>query len=160
MPFFFKHVSPFLFSPMEILPSSTPNVQIAKHCLETYNGQAMPVPDLPTKVFFRLNNAVGPTKGGGGAGGEEYVLFIGDIGREVNDHMLYSLFREKYQSIKNAKVRKRKAHFFHLPSTHSHAFTFDSFFFLLSSKVVLDPGTGASKGYGFVRFHDSFDYQR
>jgi len=63
----------------------------------------MPVPDLPTKVLFRLNAAVGPSKSGGS--GEEYCLFIGDLGREVNDHMLYSIFREKYPSVKNAKVR-------------------------------------------------------
>ena len=73
---------------------------MAKHCLDTFNGAAMPVPDLPTKVYFRLNMAIGPTK----TAGEEYALFIGDIGREVNDHMLYSLFREKYPSVKSAKV--------------------------------------------------------
>jgi hypothetical protein len=75
---------------------------MAKHCLDSFNGSAMPVPDLPTKVFFRLNTAIGPTKSAGG--GEEFALFIGDLGREVNDHMLYSLFREKYPSVKSAKV--------------------------------------------------------
>lgn len=84
--------------------SSSSLPQLAKHCLDTFNGQAMPVPDLPSKVYFKLNSAVGPTRNSGG--GEEYCLFIGDLGREVNDHMLFSLFKEKYPSVKNAKVRE------------------------------------------------------
>lgn len=34
----------------------------------------------------------------------EYAVYIGDLGSEVNDYMLYQLFSSRYQSIRNARV--------------------------------------------------------
>jgi len=101
-----------------------PSPELARQCLENFNGT--PIPGVPGGSKFRLNSANGLSKAPGEV---EYALFVGDLGREVNDHMLYSVFKDKYTSVKNAKV-------------------------------VMDPLTGNSKGYGFVRFSDEYDYQR
>lgn len=60
--------------------------------------------------------------------GPEYSIFVGDLGPEVTEYALVSLFQNK------------------LPSTKS-------------AKIMSDPITGMSRGYGFVRFSDERDQQ-
>lgn len=61
--------------------------------------------------------------------GPEYSIFVGDLGPEVNEFALMSLFQNKYPSCKSAKI-------------------------------MTDPITGLSRGYGFVRFTSEEEQQR
>ena len=90
------------------------------------NGQQMPNSSRP----FKLNWA----SGGGLADrrddrGPEYSIFVGDLGPEVNEYVLVSLFQSRFPSCKSAKI-------------------------------MTDPLSGMSRGYGFVRFSDESDQQR
>ncbi|KAF2206093.1 RNA-binding domain-containing protein [Delitschia confertaspora ATCC 74209] len=93
----------------------------------TLNGQIIPNSNRP----FKLNWA----SGGGLADrsrderGPEYSIFVGDLGPEVNEFVLVSLFQNKFPSCKSAKI-------------------------------MSDPVTGMSRGYGFVRFTEESDQQR
>ncbi|KAF2139989.1 uncharacterized protein K452DRAFT_310351 [Aplosporella prunicola CBS 121167] len=90
------------------------------------NGQMIPNSTRP----FKLNWA----SGGGLADrrddrGPEYSIFVGDLGPEVNEYVLVSLFQNKFPSCKSAKI-------------------------------MSDPISGMSRGYGFVRFSDESEQQR
>ncbi|KAF2720445.1 RNA-binding domain-containing protein [Polychaeton citri CBS 116435] len=91
------------------------------------NGQVIP----NSNRQFKLNWA----SGGGLADrsrddrGPEFSIFVGDLGPEVNEYVLMSLFQGKYPSCKSAKI-------------------------------MSDPISGLSRGYGFVRFSDEGDQQR
>jgi len=61
--------------------------------------------------------------------GPEYSIFVGDLGPEVNEFVLVSLFQSRFPSCKSAKI-------------------------------MTDPISGMSRGYGFVRFLDEVDQQR
>jgi RNA recognition motif-containing protein len=61
--------------------------------------------------------------------GPEYSIFVGDLGPEVNEYVLVSLFQSRFPSCKSAKI-------------------------------MTDPISGMSRGYGFVRFSDEGDQQR
>ena len=61
--------------------------------------------------------------------GPEYSIFVGDLGPEVNEYVLVSLFQSRFPSCKSAKI-------------------------------MTDPISGMSRGYGFVRFSDENDQQR
>jgi len=91
------------------------------------NGSPMP----NTTRTFKLNWATG----GGLADrsrderGPEFSIFVGDLGPEVNEYVLVSLFQSRFPSCKSAKI-------------------------------MTDPISGMSRGYGFVRFADENDQQR
>ncbi|RMZ88842.1 hypothetical protein DV736_g3934, partial [Chaetothyriales sp. CBS 134916] len=90
------------------------------------NGQAMP----NSTRQFKLNWA----SGGGLADrrddrSPEYSIFVGDLGPEVNEYVLVSLFQSRFPSCKSAKI-------------------------------MTDPISGMSRGYGFVRFSEEQDQQR
>jgi len=93
----------------------------------TLSGTPMPNTTRP----FKLNWA----SGGGLADrsrddrGPEYSIFVGDLGPEVNEYVLVSLFQNRFPSCKSAKI-------------------------------MTDPISGMSRGYGFVRFSDETDQQR
>lgn len=77
---------------------------------------------------FKLNWATGlpgvqPTWDG------EWSVFVGDLGKEVGEADLVSLFAPLFPSTKSAKI-------------------------------MYDPATGISKGYGFIRFSDERDMHR
>lgn len=79
---------------------------------------------------FKLNWA----SGGGLADrrddrGPEFSIFVGDLGPEVNEYVLVSLFQSRFPSCKSAKI-------------------------------MTDPLSGMSRGYGFVRFSEEQDQQR
>ncbi|KAK8204379.1 hypothetical protein M8818_005108 [Zalaria obscura] len=91
------------------------------------NGTVIPNSNRP----FKLNWA----SGGGLADrsredrGPEYSIFVGDLGPEVNEYVLVSIFQARFPSCKSAKI-------------------------------MSDPISGLSRGYGFVRFSDEADQQR
>lgn len=95
--------------------------------LTNLQGSFIPGTNRP----FRLNWASG---GGMNERGRddrtpEFSVFVGDLGSEVTDQVLYAAFQGRFMSLKSAKV-------------------------------VTDPATGGSRGYGFVRFHDETDQNR
>lgn len=102
------------------------NHNSASKALALVNGTPMPNTNRP----FKLNWA-----SGGGINdrredrGPEYSIFVGDLGPEVNEFMLVSIFQGRYPSCKSAKI-------------------------------MTDPVTGLSRGYGFVRFAEEMDQQR
>ena len=59
----------------------------------------------------------------------EHSIFVGDLGPEVNEFVLVSLFQNRFPSCKSAKI-------------------------------MTDPISGMSRGYGFVRFSDEEDQRR
>ncbi|KAM3089071.1 hypothetical protein ACMFMG_000689 [Clarireedia jacksonii] len=90
------------------------------------NGSMIPNTSRP----FKLNWA----SGGGLADrrddrGPEFSIFVGDLGPEVNEYVLVSLFQARFPSCKSAKI-------------------------------MTDPISGMSRGYGFVRFAEEGDQQR
>jgi len=91
------------------------------------NGTLIPNSNRP----FKLNWA----SGGGLADrsrddrGPEYSIFVGDLGPEVNEYVLVSIFQQRFPSCKSAKI-------------------------------MSDPISGLSRGYGFVRFTEEADQQR
>lgn len=91
------------------------------------NGSLIPNSNRP----FKLNWA----SGGGLADrsrddrGPEYSIFVGDLGPEVNEYVLVSIFQARFPSCKSAKI-------------------------------MSDPISGLSRGYGFVRFTEEADQQR
>jgi RNA recognition motif-containing protein len=92
----------------------------------TLNGTQIPNSTRP----FKLNWA----SGGGLTDrrddrGPEYSIFVGDLGPEVNEYVLVSLFQSRFPSCKSAKI-------------------------------MTDPVSGMSRGYGFVRFSDEQDQHR
>ncbi|KAL9129778.1 MAG: hypothetical protein Q9217_001854 [Psora testacea] len=93
----------------------------------TLNGSIIPNSTRP----FKLNWA----SGGGLADrsnndrGPEHSIFVGDLGPEVNEYVLVSLFQNRFPSCKSAKI-------------------------------MTDPISGMSRGYGFVRFSEEGDQQR
>ncbi len=94
------------------------SVELARRALETLNGTMMP----GTNTTFKLNYSTGAANAGlAPPPATEHPIFVGDLSREVNDHMLLVAFQEKFQTVKSAKV-------------------------------VMDPLTNCSKGYGFIRF--------
>lgn len=70
----------------------------AKTCLDQYNGHVVRINHVTYTI--RLNTALGGSK----PGEVIYSLFVGDLGREVNDQTLLSAFSEKFITIKSAKV--------------------------------------------------------
>lgn len=84
-------------------------------------GSCSPRADLPCPA-----NTLPPSRDDRGP---EYSVFVGDLGPEVNEYALVSLFQGRFASVKSAKI-------------------------------MTDPISGMSRGYGFVRFSDEGDQQR
>ncbi|KAL9644579.1 hypothetical protein ABK040_015318 [Willaertia magna] len=88
-------------------------IEIAKAVLDTYTGK--PIPSLPNKIY-RLNwashgsgKAAGTTTSsstGTTIGTKETTvsIFVGDLAPDVTDYMLEQTFKNKFQSVRGAKV--------------------------------------------------------
>ncbi|KAJ7712481.1 hypothetical protein B0H16DRAFT_564951 [Mycena metata] len=92
---------------------------------------------------------VGVSAGGSGGGGnpqypKEYSIFVGDLAPETSNSDLVAVFRNPVLGLRNDRAPK-----FIRP-----------FVSCKSAKIMLDPVTGVSRGYGFVRFTDEGDQQR
>ncbi|KAG7097520.1 hypothetical protein E1B28_004863 [Marasmius oreades] len=74
----------------------------------------------------------------------EYSIFVGDLAPETSDLDLVAVFRNPVLGLRNDREPK-----FIRP-----------FLSCKSAKIMLDPITGVSRGYGFVRFTDEADQQR
>lgn len=89
-------------------------------------------------------SAVTATSSGGGSGQKEYSIFVGDLAPETSNSDLVAVFRNPVLGLRNDRAPK-----FIRP-----------FYSCKSAKIMLDPLTGVSRGYGFVRFTDEPDQQR
>ncbi|KAJ7878324.1 hypothetical protein B0H14DRAFT_2567287 [Mycena olivaceomarginata] len=83
---------------------------------------------------------------GVGANGypKEYSIFVGDVAPETSNSDLVAVFRNPVLGLRNDRAPK------FVPPFAS----------CKSAKILLDPVTGVSRGYGFVRFTDEADQQR
>lgn len=75
---------------------------------------------------------------------KEYSIFVGDLAPEVSNSDLVAVFRNPVLGLRNDREPR-----FIRP-----------FLSCNSAKIMLDPVTGVSRGYGFVRFTDEADQQR
>ncbi|KAJ7651081.1 hypothetical protein FB45DRAFT_732532 [Roridomyces roridus] len=75
---------------------------------------------------------------------KEYSIFVGDLAPETSNSDLVAVFRNPVLGLRNDRAPK-----FIRP-----------FASCKSAKIMLDPVTGVSRGYGFVRFTDEADQQR
>ncbi|KAI6013182.1 hypothetical protein BKA83DRAFT_2482419 [Pisolithus microcarpus] len=75
---------------------------------------------------------------------KEYSIFVGDLAPETSNSDLVAVFRNPLLGLRNDREPK-----FIRP-----------FLSCKSAKIMLDPVTGVSRGYGFVRFTDEADQQR
>ncbi|KAF5371184.1 hypothetical protein D9758_004211 [Tetrapyrgos nigripes] len=75
---------------------------------------------------------------------KEYSIFVGDLAPETSNSDLVAVFRNPVLGLRNDREPK-----FIRP-----------FLSCKSAKIMLDPATGVSRGYGFVRFTDEADQQR
>ncbi|KAE9407244.1 hypothetical protein BT96DRAFT_933577 [Gymnopus androsaceus JB14] len=75
---------------------------------------------------------------------KEYSIFVGDLAPETSNSDLVAVFRNPVLGLRNDREPK-----FIRP-----------FLSCKSAKIMLDPVTGVSRGYGFVRFTDESDQQR
>ncbi|KAF5369630.1 hypothetical protein D9757_010459 [Collybiopsis confluens] len=75
---------------------------------------------------------------------KEYSVFVGDLAPETSNSDLVAVFRNPVLGLRNDREPK-----FIRP-----------FLSCKSAKIMLDPVTGVSRGYGFVRFTDEADQQR
>ncbi|KAF9067660.1 hypothetical protein BDP27DRAFT_1296025 [Rhodocollybia butyracea] len=75
---------------------------------------------------------------------KEYSIFVGDLAPETSNSDLVAVFRNPVLGLRNDREPK-----FIRP-----------FLSCKSAKIMLDPITGVSRGYGFVRFTDESDQQR
>ncbi|KAH9482215.1 putative RNA-binding protein C23E6.01c [Psilocybe cubensis] len=75
---------------------------------------------------------------------KEYSIFVGDLAPETSNSDLVAVFRNPVLGLRNDREPK-----FIRP-----------FLSCKSAKIMLDPSTGVSRGYGFVRFTDEADQQR
>ncbi|KAH6914611.1 RNA-binding protein Csx1 [Coprinopsis sp. MPI-PUGE-AT-0042] len=75
---------------------------------------------------------------------KEYSIFVGDLAPETSNSDLVAVFRNPVLGLRNDREPK-------------YIRPFSS---CKSAKIMLDPITGVSRGYGFVRFTDEADQQR
>lgn len=75
---------------------------------------------------------------------KEYSIFVGDLAPETSNSDLVAVFRNPVLGLRNDREPK-----FIRP-----------FLSCKSAKIMLDPVTGISRGYGFVRFTEETDQQR
>ncbi|ESK92487.1 mrna binding post-transcriptional regulator [Moniliophthora roreri MCA 2997] len=90
---------------------------------------------VPTPTSFSPNQQQYPA---------EYSIFVGDLAPETSNSDLVAVFRNPVLGLRNDREPK-----FIRP-----------FLSCKSAKIMLDPVTGVSRGYGFVRFTDEADQQR
>lgn len=106
------------------------------------NWASSPSPALAGQAYLTpTNNAQNAT---GNQGQKEYSIFVGDLAPETSNSDLVAVFRNPVLGLRNDRAPK-----FIRP-----------FYSCKSAKIMLDPVTGVSRGYGFVRFTDEADQQR
>ncbi|KAF9430394.1 hypothetical protein BGZ94_007045 [Podila epigama] len=108
--------------------------EAAANAINTVNGTIIP----GTNKWFKLNWASGSNAGSGGSAGNEYSVFVGDLSPEVTEQMLLDDENENEDG-----------------ATFQQAYGS-----IRSAKIMIDPNTGISRGYGFVRFGDESEQIR
>lgn len=103
---------------------------------------ASAVPSVSPVITY--SPAAGPATGPLQQYPKEYSIFVGDLAPETSNSDLVAVFRNPVLGLRNDREPK-----FIRP-----------FLSCKSAKIMLDPVTGVSRGYGFVRFTDEADQQR
>lgn len=76
--------------------------------------------------------------------GKEYSIFVGDLAPETSNSDLVAVFRNPLLGLRNDREPRFIAPFASCKS----------------AKIMMDPVTGVSRGYGFVRFTEESDQRR
>ncbi|KAF8872760.1 hypothetical protein BD779DRAFT_1679538 [Infundibulicybe gibba] len=97
-------------------------------------------PSIPAGAQAGMGTSTHPTQ----PYAKEYSIFVGDLAPETSNSDLVAVFRNPVLGLRNDREPK-----FIRP-----------FLSCKSAKIMLDPVTGVSRGYGFVRFTDETDQQR
>ncbi|KDQ15351.1 hypothetical protein BOTBODRAFT_173845 [Botryobasidium botryosum FD-172 SS1] len=74
----------------------------------------------------------------------EFSIFVGDLAPETTNSDLVAVFRDPILGLRNDREPRY----------------IRPFLSCKSAKIMMDPATGMSRGYGFVRFSDEADQQR
>lgn len=74
----------------------------------------------------------------------EFSIFVGDLAPETTNTDLVAVFRDPILGLRNDREPRY----------------IRPFLSCKSAKIMMDPATGMSRGYGFVRFSDEADQQR
>ncbi|KAJ3506808.1 hypothetical protein NLJ89_g6660 [Agrocybe chaxingu] len=98
----------------------------------------------PMSAAFPTSTGVQAAAPAGQQYPKEYSIFVGDLAPETSNSDLVAVFRNPVLGLRNDREPK-----FIRP-----------FLSCKSAKIMLDPLTGVSRGYGFVRFTDEADQQR
>ncbi|CAA7259349.1 unnamed protein product [Cyclocybe aegerita] len=98
----------------------------------------------PMSAAFPASTGVQAAAPAGQQYPKEYSIFVGDLAPETSNSDLVAVFRNPVLGLRNDREPK-----FIRP-----------FLSCKSAKIMLDPLTGVSRGYGFVRFTDEADQQR
>ncbi|KAK6980850.1 hypothetical protein R3P38DRAFT_3376597 [Favolaschia claudopus] len=128
------------------------------------NGGISPAPlspgysrPVPSATGIAMDAAgLGSVGGGGGEYAKEYSIFVGDLAPETSNSDLVLCMLPSFCNL-DATLTKRMQVFRNPVLGVEERPPFAS---CKSAKIMLDPVTGVSRGYGFVRFTDEADQQR
>ena len=130
-------------------PSPAHAASVLAQISSSANGAPVPMPNSAKPFVMNWASSVGPTSSistpfsatnGAQATGvqqypKEYSIFVGDLAPETSNSDLVAVFRNPVLGLRNDREPK-----FIRP-----------FLSCKSAKIMLDPLTGVSRGYGFVR---------
>ena len=130
-------------------PSPAHAASVLTQISSSVNGAPVPMPNSAKPFVMNWASSVGPTSpmyspfsatNGAQATGvqqypKEYSIFVGDLAPETSNSDLVAVFRNPVLGLRNDREPK-----FIRP-----------FLSCKSAKIMLDPLTGVSRGYGFVR---------
>ena len=77
--------------------------------------------------------------------GGEYSIFVGDLAPDVTHADIIAVFRDPTKGLRPDRGPPRKI---------------KPFISCKTAKIMVDPSTGLSRGYGFIRFTDEVDQRR
>ncbi|KAF7308906.1 hypothetical protein MKEN_01091100 [Mycena kentingensis (nom. inval.)] len=132
------HVPPTLVSPPPPTSPLSP-VSVSSGGSYGYNGLNTSASTSPSTTY-----SVAAAPNANPPFAKEYSIFVGDLAPETSNSDLVAVFRNPVLGLRNDRAPK-----FIRPFTSCK-----------SAKIMLDPATGVSRGYGFVRFTDEADQQR
>ena len=132
-------------------PSPQHAATVLSHINNPQTGTPLTMPNSNKPFLMNWASSPSPTAGmsapvsaPNGGTQKEYSIFVGDLAPETSNSDLVAVFRNPLLGLRNDRAPK-----FIRP-----------FYSCKSAKIMLDPVTGVSRGYGFVRFTDEADQQR
>lgn len=123
--------------------ASTPSVSPRPASASAAPGSKLsttPANSSDSGISSQLTNPPPPQRGTG-----EYSIFVGDLAPDVTHADITAVFRDPTKGLRPDRGPPRKIKPFASCKT---------------AKIMVDPSTGLSRGYGFIRFTDEADQRR